>query len=485
MKKIFASFTVLLIIGLSPAQSQTDQDAFRYSRLSTGGTARSAALSGAFGALGGDFSTLASNPAGIGIYRVSEFSLTPTIYVEKTESKFLLGTQDDTKFNFNFGNIGLVYTKKLTNDQTSPGWKSWNFGFGYNRINNFHNRSYYEGFNDNNSLTNYFAENAAGLHPDDLDPFYEQLAWNTFLINNDSVQNYTAEAPNGQILQRRSQESRGAIGEMDFTFGGNFSNKFYLGGSLGFSTLRYVEESNYEEIDKNNLIDSLAAFEFNQNLNTRGVGFNFKFGAIYKINEWVRIGGAIHTPTWYSLHDDFSSEIKSRFDSGRTYQDESIGEFDYEMTTPFKAIGSIAFVFGKLGLLSADYEFSDLSGARIDATDVNFTETNSVIRKKYRESGMLRIGTEWRFANLSLRGGAAFTSSPMSSSYKVNGYDFTEVNYSGGIGIRDNHTYLDFGYVYHQSKEYFQAYSLSSETVPGVKNTMTAHSFLVTFGVKF
>jgi hypothetical protein len=485
MKKIISILIISFLIGTNLSYAQTDIDAFRYSRLSIGGTARSAAMSGAFGALGGDFSTLASNPGGIGIYRGSEFSFTPSIYVGKTDSKFLNNVQDENKYNFNFGNIGLIYTNKMTNDQTTPGWKSWNFGIGYNRISNFHNRSSYEGFNQNNSLTQYFAENANGLDPDLLDPFYENLAWNTYLINDDATNNYSAAVPNGKILQRRNSESRGAIGELDFTWGGNYSNKLYVGGSLGFNTLRYIEETSYEEVDKDNLIDSLQQFEFTQNLTTRGLGFNFKFGAIYRLTDWVRIGGAVHTPTWYSLNDHFNSEFKSRFDSGSTYQDESLGEFDYEMRTPFKAIGSIAFVFGKHGVLSADYEFADISSARFDSQESSFTETNSIIRKKYRETGMVRLGTEWRFANLSLRGGTAFTSSPMNSAYKVSGYDFSEVNYSGGIGIRDNHTFLDFTYVYHESNEYFQPYTLNSEDVSGSRNKVSSHNFLVTFGVKF
>lgn len=485
MQKSIVSIFSFVFITVISVQAQTDLDAFRYSRHSLGGTSRSAAMSGAFGALGGDFSTLASNPAGIGIYRGSEFSFSPSIYVGKTESGFLNNLQDESKFNFNFGNIGFVYTNTLSKDQESPGWKSWNFGFGYNRINNFHNRSFYEGFNTENSMTDYFAENANGLSPDLLDPFYENLAWNTYLINDDSTNQYTSAVPDGNILQRRNVESRGAIGEMDFTFGGNYSNRLYIGGTLGFSTLRYVEESNYEELDKDNLIDSLNQFEFNQNLTTRGVGFNFKFGAIYRVNDWVRIGGAIHTPTWYSLNDNFSSEFQSRFDSGSTYREESLGEFDYELTTPFKATGSIAFIFGKHGLLSADYEFADISSARLDSELSSFTETNSLISKKYRESGMLRIGTEWRFANLSLRGGAAFISTPMNSAYAVSGNDFSAVNYSGGVGIRDNHTFLDFAYVYNQSEEYLQPYSLANEEVPGVRTKVSSHNFMVTFGVKF
>ncbi len=485
MKKLFLILAPGFLLSSIAVIAQTDVDALRYSRLSIGGTARYAGMSGAFGALGGDFATLASNPAGIGIYRTSEISATPSIFVGQTGSNFLGNTQDESRVNFNFGNMGMVYTNKLNNNESSPGWKSWNFGFGYNRINNFHNRSSYEGFNDSNSMTDYFVENANGLNPDNLDPFFESLAWYTYLINDDSLNNYSAAAPGGNIVQRRNSETRGSIGELDFTFGGNYSNRLYIGGTFGFTTLRYIEESTYEELDKTNLIDSLNQYEFYQNLDTKGSGFNFKFGVIYRINDIVRIGGAIHTPTWYKMHDDFSSEINSRFDSTSTYRREALGEFDYNMTSPFKAIGSIAFVFGKNGLLSADYEFADISSTRFDAGGSSFTETNSMIRKKYRESGIVRLGTEWKLANISLRGGTAFTSSPIASAYKVSGYDFSEVNYSGGIGIRDNNTFVDFSYVYKQSKEYYQPYTLYGEDVPGVKNTVSSHNFLVTFGWKF
>ena len=143
-------------------------------------------MSGAFGALGGDFTTLSYNPAGIAIYRSSEFTFTPSIYVGNTFSTFQKQEFDENKYNFNFGNIGMVFTRKLTNNESSEGWKSWNFGFGYNRLDNFHNRSFYRGQNMSNSMLDNFSENSNGLDPGVLDPFYESLAYNSYLINPDS-----------------------------------------------------------------------------------------------------------------------------------------------------------------------------------------------------------------------------------------------------------------------------------------------------------
>lgn len=485
MKKLIISLT-LSVFTTSGLYAQTDQDAFRYSRPSLSGTARYTSMGGAFGALGGDFSTLGSNPAGIAIYRRSELTFTPSIYVGNTSSSFLGNAVDENRFNFNIGNAGLVYTNKLTNDETSPGWKSWNFGFGYNRMNNFHNNFSYEGFNKENSLTDFWAQNSNGLPYADLDPFYEYLAYYTYLINPDSLNNYSAAAANGNILQRRNAETRGSIGEVDFSFGGNYSNRLYLGGTMGLSTIRYVEDITYEEIDTDNLIDTLNQYEFRQYLNTKGSGINFKFGMIYRATDWLRVGAAIHSPTWYSMQDNYDSEIGAQFDNGyRTKKESPDGFFDYELTTPFKAIGSLAFIYEKYGLFSIDYEYTDISQARLGAAEHSFSSTNSVIRKKYTGSGTIRLGTEWRAGNLSFRGGAVFSGSPLTASYAADTYDFSSKSFSGGFGIRDNNLFVDFGYVHTISKEYFQPYTLSTENVAGVNNKVSSGNFTITLGARF
>ena len=484
MKKILPLF-LLLFISIS-SFAQTDLDAFRYSQSNLSGTSRFTSMGGAFGALGGDFSCLAANPAGIAIYRKSEISFTPSVFIGSTESNFLGKTNTERRFNFNFGNAGAVFTHKLTENDEGSGWKSWNFGFGYNRINNFHNRSFYENTNPKNSLTNYFAENAQGTGYENLDPFYEYLAYYTYLINPDSVNNYSSAVPNGNIVQRRSSETRGSMGETNISFGGNYSNRLFLGGSIGFANIRYLEETTFEEIDKENVIDTLNQFQFDQNLTTRGFGFNFKFGMIYRAADWVRLGATIHTPTWYSMHDDYNSTMKAKFDGGYSdTKDSPDGSYDYTLTTPFKAIGSLAFIIGKYGLISGDYEFSDYSEARLDAVDATFADANDVIRNKYTSTSPLRVGAEYRIGNYSLRGGTAFTSSPLNTQYIAGGADFKKTSYGGGIGIRDKDLFVDIGYMYTESNEYFQPYTLRNQDVPGVKNKARTNNVTITFGVRF
>lgn len=486
MKKIKLLSTLFLAINVH-VFAQTDADALRYSGESITGTARFTAMSGAFGALGGDFTSLSFNPAGIGIYRSSEFTFTPSIYSSSSTSNFLGGSFEERKYNFNFGNIGLIYTHKNTKNEQSPGWKSWNFGIGYNRLANFHSRSFYEGTNLGNSMLDHFAQEANGSEPSFLDPFFEQQAYNDSLINQDGFNNYTSVIPAGNVVQRRSMESRGAIGETVFTFGGNYSNKIFIGGTLGIKSLRYVETSTYEELDPDTQIASFKSFKFQQDLTTRGAGVDLKFGMIYRANDIFRLGIAIHTPTWYSLHDEYNNRMSSKFDSGITtsYSDEAEGTFDYEYTSPFKVIGSVAFVFGKYGLLSADYQFSDYGDSRFNESSSSFADVNNFIRRKYIEVHTLKLGTEWIYENMSFRGGFSMSTSPLNESYKTGNSDFSRKSITGGLGFREKDIFFDLGYAYTLSDEFFQPYTLNDEDVPGSKTRYVSSNFTATIGVKF
>ena len=171
------------------------------------------------------------------------------------------------------------------------------------------------------------------------------------------------------------------------------------------------------------------------------------------------------------MHDDYTSSIKAKFDGGYAdTKDSPDGSYDYSLTTPFKAIGSLAFIIGKYGLISGDYEFTDISEARLDAEDASFADANDVIRNKYTTMSTLHIGAEYRIGNYSIRGGTAITSSPLNSQYRNGGADYKKTSYGGGIGIRDNDLFIDIGYLYTESNEYFQPYTLSYQDVPGVKN---------------
>src|SRR5688500_1438374 len=91
-------------------RAQNADDAVRYSFLNPTGTSRFSAMGGAFGALGADFSSISVDPGGLGIYKKSEISFTPSFYFQSADADFNGGGARDSNSNFNFGNAGMVFS---------------------------------------------------------------------------------------------------------------------------------------------------------------------------------------------------------------------------------------------------------------------------------------------------------------------------------------------------------------------------------------
>lgn len=481
MKKIS-----ILILGLTlglGTSAQNDIDAMRYSQITFGGTARFASMAGSMGALGGDISCLSFNPAGIAIYRTTELSISPSIFSQTTSSTYNNTSSSDRKLNFNFGNIGLVTSINITGKKNNSSWESINFGFGYNRTNNFHNRINIQGNNKTSSLLDTYVANANGHTSSDFDQFSTGLAWQTYLINPDSSNNllYNHVITNYGEYQKKSVTSKGSMGETVISFGGNYKSKVYVGATIGIVNAKYIEESVYEEVDEKDTIKDFKSFSFSQNLTTKGNGINFKMGVILKPSDWLRIGAAIHTPTSLSLKDDYNSSMKSDLDDGVAYDTVSPkGSFDYRITTPFRAIGSIGFIINKNALLNAEYEFIDYTYAEIHSSPDYFATVNSTIRSKYTSTGNIRLGAEVRFDPISFRAGYALYGSPFKDGENKAA---DRSSYTAGIGFRENNYFLDFAYVLTKRSEYSYLYdpAISSPVKSDYKNS----SFMLTLGVKF
>ena len=139
------------VLAVLTTYPQTAEDALRYSRTSPLGSARFMSMSGAYGAIGADFSALSVNPAGIGVFRSSDFTITPLITFNETETRYFGELNDDNKYHLGLANFGLVFTSDLDKGKES-GWKNLQFGIGYTRLNNYNNRVFIQGFNNNSSL---------------------------------------------------------------------------------------------------------------------------------------------------------------------------------------------------------------------------------------------------------------------------------------------------------------------------------------------
>lgn len=496
MKKYVSVLTIAILLPFF-SRAQGLADALRYSNFQVQGTARSGGMGNAFGALGGDFTSVSINPAGIGLYRSGELAITPTFGKIDVETNYLGTSMSDDKYKFAFNNISYVTTIPTSN-RSESGIVSINVGFGYNRLKDFNSNAIAIGHNASSSFLDHLASNAnSGI----WDPNYEELAWNTDLLLQDDNNIYWHDIEEGGYgqSQQKSISRRGSINEYTLAMGLNFSHKLYLGASVGIVDLYYKETSSLVEWDSNNSIDYFNEMQFDSYLKTTGTGYNVKFGVIFKPTNEIRLGASIHTPTFYDLDDVFDTRMSSSITDGttQTYSavPDYISEYDYDIETPLRATFSGAYIIAKKGLISADVEYVDYGSASLEdgGDGYNFVSENQQISEAYRSTVNFRIGGEYRLTDaFNIRAGYEL----YPSAYSDEAFGARQPNsdenlniYSAGLGYRNGGFYFDLAYRHYGMDEYDMLYPApvtNDYPEPAMAKFNTVKNrFLFTFGFKF
>ena len=488
MKKSFI-ITLLIILSCSLVNAQTAEDALRFSRVLYSGTARFNGLSGAFGAVGADFSSLATNPAGIGLYTASEMTFTIAPTVGSSFTSYNGSTASDNRVNFGIGNIGFIFNINPYAKNKNNVLRNVNIGIGFNRQNDFNNRVVIHGVNLKNSMMQSYANTMNERQIDtaqvqDSYPFDFGLAYGTNLVYFDkATKQYYCDAAFGGVIQDKTIDTYGSMNELDLSIGGNLNDQLYFGLTFGIPSINYYENSVYKETDAKDTIPNFISLDYRYNLHTRGTGINLKFGLIYKPADWFRIGASIHTPTWFpSMRDQWFSSMQSTFVDSlgwNSTQYSPIGTYDYRLTTPFRAMGSLAFIIGQYGLVSADYEYVNYSQARFNSVDDSYIDVNNQIKTSYKSWGNIRVGTEWRLFNFRIRGGFAYFSNPYQS--KMNNSERYQV--SGGVGYRAKHFFADLTYVWTKMDQSYYLYDPTMVNPTAV--TYNTNTLSTTIGLRF
>ncbi len=457
--------TLIMVLVCAYSSAQIIDDVLRYSTEDIIGTARFQAMGGAFGALGGDLSSLNVNPAGSAVFNYSELSVTGSNYHRNNDALFGNSVRNTTLNSLDLNQVGGVLVFKSNN---SP-WKKIALAFNYDMVQNFDNEFYAAG-NTALGIDNYFLNFADG---EPLGPLRVQqgeyiedayldigsslgfgaqqafLGFQAGLIepdqDDDANTSYFSNANYSNVRQEYVQNTSGYNSRFTLNFASQYEENLYLGASLNFHTVLYdrvsfLDEDGYDQ-------DSPVQFtSFDNLLHTEGYGFSFSLGAIAKLNESVRVGGSYQSPTWYELTDDFSQRINSNLAvSDINFIDFGIVNLydDYRIKTPGKLTGSVAVVFGDDGLLSFDYGYQDMSQAELRPTsDPNFSSENDFIADALGVVNTYRLGGEIRFDEVSLRGGYRFESSPYE-----NGDIVGDLNgFSGGVGYSFGGSRLDLAF---------------------------------------
>jgi len=505
MKYIILTLLIFNLPFLVSAQSVVD--ALRFSQTETASTARMAGIGGGMSALGGEFSVINVNPAGLAIYRGSEFSITPSFDIRRTTG-ILAGpdnsSMDDRANSFSFSNIGLVF-----NSKPNGKWRTANFAIGFNRILDFREDFSFRG-QSSGSITDQFLElsldaNGLAIPAGQLDDFFAGPALDAgalledFDVNGNLiyVTDFDLAEPGALVERLQTIRRDGSISELSLSYAGNYNNKLLIGGSLGIPILNFSQAREYEEFDPGTQPDGNIPFfeslQYTDTLNTDGVGINLKLGMIYWPTPKLRVGAAVHTPTFYSLTDFFDTSVEYTFtedgitESGRGLPF-NIREIDFGFRTPWRFIGSGGLIIPKFGLLTAEVEYVNYAGNNYnfdkngnDLIDIERgEEINDDIDAEVESALNYRLGVEFKIERFLLRAG-----------YNYLGTARTEFNESRsrisvGGGYRADRYYFDLAYVRGSTESQDSPYDLEDNSAEQlIDRDLISNRILFTFGYRF
>ena len=501
---------LLLFIGVcfvSFANAQDLTDALRYSNLSLLGTARYRAMSGAFGALGGDLSAIQINPAGSAVFLNSQLSVTLSGAGYDSDVFYFNGFNNSSGSNFNFNQLGAVFvyddasgtspinklTLTLAYDQTSDNEFTYiAFGRSSNSIGNlFYNYA-------RNNITLELLQRDSGQSISDryalLGEQYgynEQqayLGYEAFIFNPEdpSDGNSTSYVRNfsGNFFdQEYRYESTGLNGKFSVNGGAQINNDFYLGVNLNSHFISYDRVTDFFEAN-NNTGSNIQEVLFTNRLSTRGAGFSAQIGGIAKVADIFRLGFAVESPTWYSIEEETTQDLitSSNLDGTAIVAPDIVNLFpEYQLRTPASYTGSVAILFGTQGLISLDYNYKDYTTTKFSSDfGIDYSDLNDAIDATYQGAATIRVGGEWRNDNWSFRGGFSYEESP----FQDESFASEKTGVSFGLGYNWGKYKLDFAYDVTQQETVQQFYPGSGFNNAALVDTYR-DNLTFTFGINF
>lgn len=510
---------ILFILGCSGSAlftyAQEPADALRFSWTVPSGTARHQAIGGAMGSLGGDVTALYVNPAGLAFYKTGDFAISPSYRFGKNKASYLGRSEKDEDNKFTFGTTGFV----AGSGRQGRNVRNVAFSMGFNTTADFKNNVLYRGANNQSSYSQKYLEeiNNAGIKDDRVAtdfPFGTSLAVNTFWIDtvaggspgNYNFQSRSANILSSGLLQEQTLKNKGGIYEFAIGGAANFNDKIMVGGTFGIPILNYERTASFTEADATENPNNHFDFgKVDETLRTSGAGINLKAGVIFKPHESWRLGLAAHSPTYYSLTDNYDVTVTANVEDGQgplylssSDLTDAESEFKYALITPYRLIGSVSYVLHEIeditrqkGFITADVEFVNYKASSFEPDEENgydqstedyLDELNDAIDKAYKSALNFRLGGELKFTTVMVRAGAAYYGNP----YKdISGEKGHKVNVSGGLGYRNKGVFVDLTYVHSLNKDTHFPYRLEGRSYPGARVNTSAGNVLMTLGFKF
>lgn len=480
------------------------------------GTARSMALGGAFTSLGADLASMSINPAGLGMYRRNEISLTPLVPMAKASTAGTASWKGNSKSQFAFANVGVALN---VFESSRSSLTSLTLGIGMNRIADFNSRYSYKtdtpyagGSVWAPTIADIFGQQLgqAGIFPKNknegleyaINPYYwpAALGYNCYMISVDPEAENPTYVPdcigsNASILHYMDVVNSGSINEFTISAGANLNNIVYIGATIGIQSVHkatgvyYGEDYRYDHGQAINsageeLETQLDYADLYQKSVLDGSGVNFKLGVTVRPIESLRIGVAFHTPTYYSLERSYYGDITTQMynnatekteinQDGTPYQDD-MGSNSWCFTSPARLLFGISYTFGNFGLITVDYERDWYNGIRVKNTPDGFEpypeEYKAEFKQAFQGTNTIRAGVEFKpLPTIALRVGAGYTDSMFKNREHYYDSPLTyETRYiTAGVGFNlSRYVTLDLAYqnVTDKQTKYRLFYSIENAT---------------------
>ena len=483
------------------ANAQSMYDAINFSRNDYYGTARTIGMGSAVTAVGGDLGTISINPAGGAVAGYSQFTFSAGFSTASSLAQFtpsynvntgspVAGNQEfpNSKTRFIVPNVGI---NMVFDYDPGSDIRSWNFGMVMNRSNTFTNVFSADGLEGHTSITGYFATLADGMPGDVLgrsDVYDSGYAWFPVAAYDGGLINYNPDAGNyygsaetrlgsnyevlGTLRQKVGTTTLGSKNDLLFNYGLNIRDRLFLGINLSIPIISYKYSEYFDEtaVDpqdfpvapqywekrsgdyvtkaESNYLGSTFQYSYIADVS----GINLKLGAIWLPTDGLRLGAAIQTPTVYTIHEKFFVDVNADFANSAYNASSSspTAESTYDLVSAWSWNVGAAYTFGRLGMLSVDYEMTDyghMSYSRSAEDEYYYSDDPYYQVNRLNElfcgvSHSLRIGAEFRATPfLSLRCGYSFITNPEKYYKDTDGYTVYAGDYDRFFSEYERGTY--------------------------------------------
>lgn len=353
------------------------------------GTARYSSMAGSMGALGGDISIISTNPAGLGIFITNDVNIGLNFGSSQSTASLAEKSLSNSIDNFNLGQVGSVFSFQAK--KNSP-WKFINLGINFineridNRIQSPANQNIKSNYEQNGIITDHLLYS-------------------------------------GHFFERIGNRSK-----MNFSIGGNYENKIYIGAGINLSSVN-VEQYDQVFLTSENSPKERAYFrKQNTPYHEDAGGFSISAGVIGKLNQQFRLGFALESPIWYNVDREYTEH---------TFGNSAYSTIYFEtrsMRTPGKLTLSGAVIPNKNFALNIDYRV-DLGKPHFRGGNTE-NQLNDFYQSTYKAQNEMRLGSEFRHRGLRMRAGYSFTTSPFKN------YSYSESNYgiinNDGSGVSNS-----------------------------------------------